>query len=291
MPTKSFLVLFILSSFLVSCKQKENVESNINSYTNAVLLSSQEIIKDKIKINWYRLKEKQYRPQTKDSALVYLPKAESAIALGDNIIDYLNTLKEKVKEQNNLDTKDSLFEKLKDYEVNILKIDSNANQIFDDAILLLDTTSGFKKMNKEQFENQFLKGITTIDYLSFVNSLKANIVYNEAKMVEYFDLSCEFTDGDGFYERYEPMVSQNSKHFKCDETLEITAGVGSFSMAAQPKFTINGSDVEVDDVGVAKYKMKVAKEKGKHIVPVKVSFTKPNGEKQIETHTIVYYVE
>ena len=110
-------------------------------------------------------------------------------------------------------------------------------------------------------------------------------------MVEYFDLSCGFTDGDGFYEMNEPIVSQNSKHFKIDEILEITAGIGSFSMAVQPKFTINGNDVEVDDVGVAKYKMKVAKEVGKHTVTVKICWTKPNGENATLSRKLVYYVE
>jgi hypothetical protein len=37
--------------------------------------------------------------------------------------------------------------------------------------------------------------------------------------------------------------------------------------------------------------MRVSKEKGKHIVPVKISYIKHNGEKQVEVFEVVYYVE
>gem|GEM_PF-4045560 len=68
MLTKSLLVLFILSSFLISCKQNENVEGNINSYTNAVISNSIIEAEAKRDRHLYSLKIKLYQLEYKDLA-------------------------------------------------------------------------------------------------------------------------------------------------------------------------------------------------------------------------------
>jgi len=289
MPIKSLLGVFILASFLISCNQKEKVEANINNYTNEVLVSSQEITEASIRRRFVDLQDKLNNPDTRDSALVYKPKAGSAIAVGNNMTDYLDTLVDRLIKSGKVEEDDSLFERLKMYENSVVKIDANVNQLFEKCILFIDTSNDFKNINRKQFYNRFLNGITQKQVIIFLNSLKQNVLINEAEMVKYFDLNVNFSS-EGYY-KFQALITQNSKHFKPNDELEIVAGIGAFSSVAKPVLVINKKNIDIDAEGAFRYKMQVSNELGKHTVPIKVSFTKPNGEKAELNEQVVYYVE
>lgn len=296
MLTKAFLVLFILSSFLVSCKQKENVEGNINSYTNAVLAASQETTKLGIRKIMDDIREKTRKLELMDTAFVYQSKADKAIELGNNMLDYIDSLIEITKNLEKWDKKDDgLFERLKMYERNLEKIDAGFNQHMErtgeGTILNIDTINRFKNMDSDQFNNLFLKDCTKNDYISFLNSLKENILIIETEMVSYFNLNCGYVDN--FYEKYSIVVSQNLERLKPNSTLEITAGIGEFNLRPHTKFIIGNKEIPISDSieGVTVYKMKVSKELGKHTIPVKISWMKPNGETVWLEKKLFYYVE
>ena len=291
MLMKSVLALFIIITLLTSCKQKEDAETNINNYTNAVLVASQGTTSAAIRTRIDRLKEKLNKVETKDSAIVYKPKADSAIALGNYVINYLDALLDKVKDKDKLEEKDSLFEKLKSYEANIVKIDARTtDEFFDITILRLDTLLGFRNMNREQFNRQFLDNLSKKQWIAFLNSLKEDILIIEAEMVEYLDRQCSYmSEG----EAYDCIVSQNSERFKPNHILELTAGIGKFEFHPDAKFIVGNKEIPIKDsiAGVAVYKMKVPKETGKHKLRVKISWTKPNGNPIELEKYVVYYVE
>ncbi len=286
MLSKSILSLFIIVTFLTSCKQKEDAEANINSYANEVLIASQETTYGKIKNRLSSFKDKLNKTESMDSALVYKPKVDSSIAICTKMIDFLDML---IIRKQKFNEKDSLFDELKAFEVNVTKIDERVNQVFDKSILCIDTTKCFKNMDRDQFYNKFLKGESSKQTIIFLNSLKEDILIAEESLIHYFVMQCEI----GFcgYYRYVPIIVQNSTYFKPNDELEITAGIGDFSSKTKPEFIINKKKLELEPDGAARYKMQVSNEKGKHIVPVKVSFIKPNGEKEFETKYVIYYVE
>ncbi len=72
--------------------------------------------------------------------------------------------------------------------------------------------------------------------------------------------------------------------------MEITAGVGAFSKAAQPTVTIEGQNVPLDIDGASHRKVNAATSLGKHIVNVSVTFTDQEGKVQTITKPIEYTV-
>lgn len=63
------------------------------------------------------------------------------------------------------------------------------------------------------------------------------------------------------------------------EIIEINAGVGAFSIKAEPNIVINGKHIDINSDGVAIYKFKSSSKPGKHYVPVSIEFIKPDGQK------------
>ena len=289
MPIKSIFGLLVLVSLIVSCNQKEKVEANINSYTNVVLVQSEMVVESSIKKIIHLMNERLNTPWARDTTLVYKPKADSAIAIGNNMINYLDALIEKIKHQEEWDNRDSLFEKLNAYEKDILKIDTRVNQLFEEVILTIDTANDFKHMNREQFYNHFLCRVNKSQIVIVLNSLKQDILNNEFKMVHYFDMQCDISF-EGYY-KITPVIIQNSIHFRQNDELEITAGIGAFSSHSKPEFNINNKKLGIEPDGTFRYKMKVSNEKGKHIVPIRVTFNSMYGKAQEETHNVIYYVE
>ena len=291
MLTKSLLVLFLFSSFLISCKQKESVESNINSYTNAVLASSQEIAKSTIRLILNSIDEKTHKPESRDSAWVYKPKADAVVKLGDSMTDYLDTLIIRISSNEKLEPNDSLFEKLKIFEATLVKSDTQVSEIFGNKILEIDTSIGFKITNISEFNNQFLKVASKNQTLAFLNSLKEDILNIEIKVLHYLDDRCGYRDL--IYDKYYAIINQNTEQLKPNHILEITAGIGKFEFHPNAKFIVGKKEIPIKDSidGVAIYKMRVLNEKGKHTLPVKITWTKPNGEPFILEKEVVYYVE
>ncbi len=73
------------------------------------------------------------------------------------------------------------------------------------------------------------------------------------------------------------------------EKVTITAGVGAYSVAAQPQITIGGAPVPVNADGVAIREF-TAEGGGERSMPVSVTYTKPDGTKETKNFPIKYTV-
>jgi hypothetical protein len=85
------------------------------------------------------------------------------------------------------------------------------------------------------------------------------------------------------------LISQSSSSVGPGETLNIFAGVGSFSAKAAPKIKINGHKVATEQ-GVAHYQLRGSSKKGEHSILVEVTYLDPNGIAVTENKTIEYTV-
>jgi hypothetical protein len=97
-------------------------------------------------------------------------------------------------------------------------------------------------------------------------------------------------DPESFYETYSVMVEHSSDYVKAGDEVEVTAGVGAFSLKGRPIININGRNISPEADGVAYYKFKAPKNPGKHFVPVEVRFTDQDGRKQTITKSVEYTV-
>ncbi len=290
MAIKSILVVFIISTILISCHQKEKVEEGLDNYSKMAFISSHKIAKNAIKDIMANIESKKHNPETRDTAYIYKPKADSIVNLCDKLTDYLEKLVDRVNNNEKLEDKDSLFEKLRTFEATLVKIDTR-NEVFGNSILDIDTLIGFKNMNRNEFNNQLLKVASKNQTLAFINSIEQDVLNAEVKLIDKINKDCGYRDL--IFDKYYALITQNSEQLKPNNILEITAGIGRFEYHPNAKFTIGNKEIPINDStnGVAIYKMKVSDKKGRHTIRTKISWKKPNGEPIELEKEIVYYVE
>jgi|694.fasta_scaffold03446_8 gliding motility-associated protein GldM len=123
----------------------------------------------------------------------------------------------------------------------------------------------------------------TIAALTILSKLQSDVKSSESQLIDY----CYSQIGQVkiVYDEFQAIASANTNYCMPGDPIEIIAGVGAFSEAAKPTVTIGGANIALVD-GQAIYKTQ-ASGSGDRVVPVKISFTKPDGtiatvEKQIK---------
>lgn len=127
----------------------------------------------------------------------------------------------------------------------------------------------------------------TVAALTLLSKFQNNVKNAENQVVTY----CHNQVGavKVVYDQFAALVGQTSNYLMPGEEMEITAGVGAYSKAAQPQITINGSSMPVGPDGRASSKFNVSGS-GARTVPVNVTYTKPDGTKESKTFDVKYTV-
>ena len=91
-------------------------------------------------------------------------------------------------------------------------------------------------------------------------------------------MRCEF---------YLPVLELASSYVKKGQTISLTAGIGDFINPSDAKVIINGTQVNQPLDKPAEFKMVANGAPGKHFIPIKIEFTRPDGviatfEKKLE---------
>ena len=96
-------------------------------------------------------------------------------------------------------------------------------------------------------------------------------------------------DGDAFFDKVGIIIAQSATIIKAGDKIEITAGIGTFSMAGNPKITIHGKLIQMENA-VASYKFKTPLKAGKYFVPVKIEYTDLKGMINVKMDKLKYTV-
>ena len=91
------------------------------------------------------------------------------------------------------------------------------------------------------------------------------------------------------YDQFTALVGQSSNYLMPGEEIEISAGVGAFSKAAQPQISIGGSGVALGADGRAIKKFNVSGS-GQQTQNVVVTYMKPDGTKETKNIEVKYTV-
>ncbi len=121
-----------------------------------------------------------------------------------------------------------------------------------------------------------------------LNTLKNKALLLENKIVGFCKMK---TEGGCIlrFDKFSALIGQNTNQLKRGEILEISAGVGTYSMAAQAKISFDGIIIPTIN-GVANYKLKANVPPGKHAIPVNIVYTNENGETVTRKFNIDYTV-
>ncbi len=264
---------------------------------------------------WYHMiVEKCQSPEDKDIAATWRPKAKFIREQSSAIIKYVEGLKDNLRneagvteenrdevlQRNNNDavrqlflTKkkaEELYEKLKSYVVSVLDFDPKIQTHFgeDSVIMFKDLEQG--ENNKRKFTEKYFGSLSVVAALTSLSTFENDIRILEDKLIEFCFNNIGHVDGYGMYDRLAFMIGQSSNKLIPGEDLEIIAGVGQFSMAAQPIITINGNVIPLNENATAVYKFKTTAKPGIYNLPVKVEYTNPDGTKKILTRSLKYTV-
>jgi gliding motility-associated protein GldM len=290
----------VINAFKTVQTSLDNSNSNIST-SNATLYAS--------------LEKKKTEATSKDQAMIWAPRADAAKKLSSDMMDYIEDLKKQLKAASNLrmvekdgkmvedfkldalDPSTRLFEtegkgkefeeKLVAYRKAMLNIDPATIGKQFEATLPIDVTPPLSQEgHKKDFTSSYFHMTPTIAALTMLSKFQNNIKNAESQVVTY----CHNQVGqvEVHFDKAAVLVSQSSNYLMPNDKLTIKAGVGSYSSAASPVVSINGSNVNVVE-GVGQTDI-TASGAGAHTVMVKVQYLDEHKVLQTKEEKVEYTV-
>lgn len=267
--TKSLIPVFLLSLFITSCSQRSASKEAVIKAMAQSLTNSNSAINISSSQTLHSLEKKITDYATKEKAEIWLPIAKQVSESSLQTFNYIEELK-KLKGMD-LQNAITLLNRLLRHREQVLNAAPSIRQEFEKntlpAISRYDSTeSGSKRFYLDFFSAgpEYDKAILA----KFQNDTRIA----ENRIVTFCNEQIGSTDGDWFYDYYSAIVGQSSNIIKPGGELKISAGVGSYSRAVQPKIRINGMLVPLNEEAVATYKLKVPQKPGEYKVPVLISY-------------------
>ncbi len=287
----------ILNAFKTVNRSLENTNFTVNKSTETIMSS---------------LLDKTTEEQTKERALIWYPKAQQVVATSKTLYDYLGTLKTKILtlaggsatdptqpfKEDNLDIVTKMMVKegegkkllaaLTKYKTDILGIDSSIKTEFEQSLNIdLSNPPGRDKKTRD-WEVAYFHMVPTVAGLTILSKFQNDVKTAENKVVAF--LHNKVGEVKVIFDTYTAIVGQNSNYLMPGQELEIKAGVGAFSKAAQPTISIGGANVPIGEEGYALYKTQ-AGGVGSHSVPVRISFfNQTTGKDDVREVNVEYVV-
>jgi len=310
---KKIFIPFLLLPVL-SCKNNHS-DVQFAALKQSLAASNLMIIAGNNRI-YQEMQQKLSDPQSHSKAEIWEPRAAEVKRLSSNMEAFFNNLKANLKKDSaNNNSVDQLFQKqelsaellhrLRVYKKELIAT-VEPEAFSDNPMLhgaLLNYSDHLKKTilpdseidtikNKSQAENSnqfanYFKNTTTLGALTMLEKIQNDALIAENSMLQYFNsMAISYVDG---YTKFSTIVTQSSSIIKTGETLKVYAGVGAFSIASKPTFTINGNQIPISEDGMATYQLIINKRPGTYYIPVKVDFTRPDGSPH-SVRTLVKYM-
>ena len=257
------------------------------------------------------LESKLTEPESAEKARIWQPKAAMAQKLSADMNAYIETLKGDLKKEadlklidgqesyreDNLDAATRLFEtngkgkeleaKLKQYREAMLNIDPEIRKEFEKTLPIDITVPKSKEGTKKDFTQTYFHMTPTVAALTMLSKFQNNVKNAENQVVTFAHNQIGAVKV--IYDQFAALVGQSSNYVMPGQEIQITAGVGAYSKAAQPQITIGGAAQALDADGRAVYKFQ-AGGAGSKSVPVNVTYTKPDGTKESKSFNVEYTV-
>lgn len=238
-------------------------------------------------------------PKTAERAKIWEPKAQQVKKYSDDMIAFIDGVKmevmkaagytpehpEKMKDDDLEATTrimsdpgtrgKELLQKLTDYRKNVLAVDSSVNAEFAKTLPIdLHIPKSNNQASNKDWATAYFSMTPAVATITMLSKFQNDIKNSEAMVVEY--LHRKVGEVEIVYDAFQAFAGTNSQYLMPGQELQITAGVGAFSKAAQPSITIDGAPVSLNADGVAEYKSNVGGP-GAYTKKVVINFIKPDG--------------
>lgn len=276
----SFPAILFLSFglFLSGCHAADDKKENFANYINTQIENSSEILRDNSITEYMKLEQKCHDPLSAERAITWQPKALRVKEVSDGFLNYLEKVKLMIQVNDISYPQEDFHLHIRQYEKDMTSIDSGINKIFRNKLLLLDGS-----------DSRLFNGKSKKDIFTFLCSLENRVAANEFRLALYINTKSTVTFC-GYYQS-SLIVMLNSKHFKTGDEIEISAGIGEFSIAYKPDFKINNKTISLNENGIAIYKIRAAGSPGKHSIPLKVQYTDESGVQQKRSMLVDYDID
>ncbi len=145
----------------------------------------------------------------------------------------------------------------------------------DQYLKQIDLSTPPSKSGSKNWEQTYFHMVPTVAAITILSKFQNDIKTSENRTVAL--LHEQVGKVVVRYDAFAAIVGQSSNYVMPGQEIEISAGVGAFSRAAQPQITINGRPAPIGAEGQAL--MKVAGGGiGKHAVPVVIRFQDQDGQ-------------
>lgn len=306
-----------------------NVSSEILNAFKTVdrsLMTASGIVEKKNGEVFRSFQEKVEDPKTREKALEWLPRAQQAKKLSDDLYTYLESLKKELKQESGLtigeDGKESfkednldaatrmfvseppngkgkgkeLYLKLSDYKKQLLNINPDMTKEIGLSLPLdltafnLDPKAAEKIAENDKWREWsygYFHMTPTVAAITILSKFQNDIKNSESQAVEF----CHKQVGQVklIYNEFQAFAGTNSQYLMPGEELVITAGIGAFSKEARPTITVDGSAVPINAEGTAEYKTRVSNS-GAAVKKVRISYLKPDGTSAVVEKEVRYTV-
>ena len=241
-------------------------------------------------------------PQSAEKAKKWTPLANDVHKLSNELITYIDGLKEELKKGSGLrmvekdgqmvedykldglDASTRIFEtngkgkefeaKLVAYKNAVLGLDVDIKKEFDKTLPIDVTPPPSMEGHKKDFTSSYFHMTPTIAALTMLSKFQNNVKNAENQVVTY----CHNQIGAVklIFNKFEPIAASSSTYLMPGQEMTVTAGVGAFNDAAKPIITIGGTPTALNEKGVAEKKFNVSGT-GNQKVHVSITYTKPDG--------------
>lgn len=252
-------------------------------------------------------------PTTREKAEIWLPKAQKAKALSDEVYNYIEALKAELKKEAGLKIVDGkedfkeddldaatrmfvsappdgkgkgkeLFDKMKNFKEQLLAIDPEMAAAIS-ANLPLSLPDAKTEKDKEEWAYTFFHMTPTVAGITILSKFQNDIKNSESQAVEFCHK--EIGEVELVYDEFQPIAVANASYIMPGEEIIINAGVGAFNKEREPKVSVDGASATPTPEGSFEYKFRPTGSGSKNVT---ISFVKPDGTTASVTKEIKYTV-
>lgn len=279
---------------------------------NESLLTANATIDQKNSDLFKSFQQKLSEPKTEERAKIWFPKAKEAERLSNDLVSYIEALKNEIIQGSSYNPEDStfnendldaptriltdpgtkgtdLYNRLAQYKKDLLAIDpQNFKELESGWPIDLRIPQSNNTANNKNWAAAYFRMTPSIAAITILSKFQNDIKNSEAMVVDY----CHRKVGDVEFviDKYQPLVGQSSNYLMPGQALTITAGIGAYNSSAQPIVTIDGQTVPLNANGVAEYKTTVGAT-GSYTKNVNITYTNQStGKKETVTYPVPYSV-
>jgi len=183
-----------------------------------------------------------------------------------------------------------IFDALVEFRQNAMLVDSNIFYEFHNKLILTATMFDTTISNSDDFATYFFRDLPISETILLLDRWQNNLLITEYNLLIFFREQIP-NSWCGYYST-SPLITQSAEIVKEGGAIDVTAGVGAFSIiVARPVITIDHKNVEIDADGQAHYKISPVKKPGTYFIPVTIEyndgFDKIVKEERVLKYTVI----